>query len=146
LSKKDAFLLYLKRGGFPFLYNYELDDSDTKQYLSDIFDSIALKDIMQRYKVRDISIGESASDQEGLAGEPVIEHLALVLVALDGSVVGLGIPLNVPGVSVDGSHVWHVSCYGHHDPLANLGLFESGAAQERAIMVGDASKILTDGD
>ncbi len=56
LSKKDAFLLYLKRGGFPFLYNYELDDSDTVQYLSDIFDSIALKDIMQRYKVRDVSL------------------------------------------------------------------------------------------
>lgn len=56
LSKKDAFLLYLKRGGFPFLYNYELDDSNTKQYLSDIFDSIALKDIMQRYKVRDVSL------------------------------------------------------------------------------------------
>jgi len=46
MSKKDGFLLYLKRGGFPFLYNYELDDSDTKQYLSDIFDSIALKEIM----------------------------------------------------------------------------------------------------
>ena len=56
MSKRDAFLLYLKRGGFPFLYNYELDDSDTKQYLSDIFDSIALKDIMQRYKVRDVSL------------------------------------------------------------------------------------------
>ncbi len=56
LAKKDAFLLYFKRGGFPFLYNYELDDSDTKQYLSDVFDSIALKDIMQRYKVRDVSL------------------------------------------------------------------------------------------
>ena len=44
----DAFLLYLKRGGFPFLYNYDLNDADARQYLSNIFDSIALKDIMQR--------------------------------------------------------------------------------------------------
>lgn len=51
----DAFLLYLKRGGFPFLYNYDLNDADAKQYLSNIFDSIALKDIMQRYNVRDVS-------------------------------------------------------------------------------------------
>jgi uncharacterized protein len=56
LSQADAFLDYLKRGGFPFLYYYDLGESDTKQYLSDIFDSIALKDIVQRYKVRDVSL------------------------------------------------------------------------------------------
>jgi hypothetical protein len=55
ISNNDAFLMYLKRGGFPFLYNYPFSDKDAYQYLSDIFDSIVLKDISQRNNIRDIS-------------------------------------------------------------------------------------------
>lgn len=56
ISIKDAFMMYLTRGGFPFLYNYPFSDQDAYQYISDIFDSIILKDISQRNNIRDISL------------------------------------------------------------------------------------------
>jgi len=51
----EAFNVYLVRGGFPFLYNYAFSEADANQYISDIFDSIVLKDISQRNHVRDIA-------------------------------------------------------------------------------------------
>lgn len=56
LDLKEAFKLYLVRGGFPFLYNYPFTDIDARQYLNDIFDSTMLKDIAQRNAVRDIGL------------------------------------------------------------------------------------------
>ncbi len=53
LPPAEAFQLYLLRGGFPFLYHYPFSQEDANQYLSDIFNSIILKDIIQRYRVRD---------------------------------------------------------------------------------------------
>ncbi|HQL04988.1 MAG TPA: ATP-binding protein, partial [Treponemataceae bacterium] len=55
ISINEAFLMYINRGGFPFLYNYPFSDQDAYQYISDIFDSIVLKDISQRNNIRDIS-------------------------------------------------------------------------------------------
>lgn len=55
LDRAAAFRLYLVRGGFPFLYNYPLSDSDANQYIADVFDSTILKDIAQRNRVRDIA-------------------------------------------------------------------------------------------
>jgi len=55
IRPEEAFKLYLRRGGFPFLYNYPFSDADANQYLSDIFDSTILKDIAQRHAVRDIA-------------------------------------------------------------------------------------------
>lgn len=52
---KKLFFDYVTYGGFPFIYNYNFSKSDIKQYLLDIFDSIILKDIAQRNKIRDIS-------------------------------------------------------------------------------------------
>lgn len=54
VNLEAAFLRYLVRGGFPFLYNYSFSDSDANQYIGDIFDSTILKDIAQRNGVRDI--------------------------------------------------------------------------------------------
>ena len=51
---KEAFLSYLRRGGMPFLYDTKLVEPAVRQYLSDVFDSIILKDIAQRHQVRDI--------------------------------------------------------------------------------------------
>ena len=59
LSEQELFTLYLQRGGFPFLYNYNFDDSGTQQYLSSLYDSIVLKDISQRHNIRDISLLKS---------------------------------------------------------------------------------------
>ncbi len=53
-DEAEAFARYLVLGGMPFLYNHVLDETSAKQYLSDIFNSIILKDIAQRNKVRDI--------------------------------------------------------------------------------------------
>ncbi|MFH2113194.1 MAG: ATP-binding protein [Spirochaetota bacterium] len=55
LGQAEAFQLYLQRGGFPFLYNYQFSDVDANQYLSDVFDSTILKDIAQRNRVRDLA-------------------------------------------------------------------------------------------
>ena len=54
VDQAQAFARYLMLGGMPFLYNHALDESSAKQYLGDIFNSIILKDIAQRNKIRDI--------------------------------------------------------------------------------------------
>lgn len=56
ISPEKAFEFYIDAGGYPFLYNFALSESQRKQYLDDIFNSIILKDISDRYKVRDISL------------------------------------------------------------------------------------------
>jgi predicted AAA+ superfamily ATPase len=52
-NDKDGFQTYLTKGGMPFLYQFSLDDRTSKQYLTDIYDSIILKDIISRYHIRD---------------------------------------------------------------------------------------------
>lgn len=49
-----AFLQYLQRGGLPFIYESGITGAAVRQYLSDVFDSILLKDVAQRHRVRDI--------------------------------------------------------------------------------------------
>lgn len=49
----EAFQIYLRQGGMPFLYQFPMDEASVKQYLGDIYDSIILKDIITRYKIRD---------------------------------------------------------------------------------------------
>jgi len=52
----DLFQIYLTRGGMPFLYQFPLDEKSAMQYLGDIYDSIILKDIASRNKIRDIEL------------------------------------------------------------------------------------------
>jgi len=52
----EAFTTYLTRGGMPFLYQYPLDERSAMQYLEDIYNSIILKDIATRNKIRDIEL------------------------------------------------------------------------------------------
>lgn len=59
ISPKDAFDIYVNTGGYPFLYNFDFNESQKKQYLDDIFNSIILKDICDRYKIRDIALLKS---------------------------------------------------------------------------------------
>ncbi len=56
VSVAEAFQIYLKRGGMPFLYHHPLDEQSALQYLGDIYNSIILKDIATRNKVRDIEL------------------------------------------------------------------------------------------
>lgn len=59
ISPKDAFDIYVNTGGYPFLYNFDFSESQKKQYLDDIFNSIILKDICDRYKIRDVALLKS---------------------------------------------------------------------------------------
>ena len=52
---KKAFTDYLIFGGFPFLLSLE-SEIDKTEYLNDIFNSIFLKDIIERYNVRDAGL------------------------------------------------------------------------------------------
>ncbi len=55
-NKVEAFQIYLTRGGMPFLYQFPIDEKSAMQYLNDIYDSILLKDIATRNKIRDIEL------------------------------------------------------------------------------------------
>lgn len=52
-NETEVFQIYIRRGGMPFLYQFPMDDDSARQYLSDIYDSIVLKDIVTRNKIRD---------------------------------------------------------------------------------------------
>ena len=52
---KNAFDEYLIYGGFPFLLSLEIE-LEKIEYLNDIFNSIFLKDIIERYKIRDAGL------------------------------------------------------------------------------------------
>ncbi len=48
----DSINLYLRYGGLPFLRNLPLEDATCLEYLGRVFDSVVLKDIVQRHGVR----------------------------------------------------------------------------------------------
>jgi predicted AAA+ superfamily ATPase len=54
LPEEKAFDHYLTYGGMPFIYHLPLSDAPIRQYLGDIADTIILKDITARYRIRDI--------------------------------------------------------------------------------------------
>lgn len=55
-EEQAAFQNYLRFGGMPFLYQFPMEDSAKRQYLSDIYDSIMLKDVIARNAVRDTEL------------------------------------------------------------------------------------------
>ncbi|MDR3193646.1 MAG: ATP-binding protein [Treponema sp.] len=54
LPAEAAFTHYLVYGGMPFIYHLPLDDAAIRQYLGDVADTVILKDIAARYRIRDI--------------------------------------------------------------------------------------------
>ena len=56
ISIHDAFALYLRQGGMPFLSNLGLNENDAKQYLRDIYASVVIKDIIKRNNFRDVDL------------------------------------------------------------------------------------------
>ena len=54
----ENFNNYLKFGGLPFLIHLESDDQIVYDYLKNIFRSILFKDIISRYKIRNVSFTE----------------------------------------------------------------------------------------
>lgn len=57
-SIKQCFQQYLLSGGMPYLANVHYEDDASKLYLYDLFNSIVLKDIVKRNKIRDVDLLE----------------------------------------------------------------------------------------
>lgn len=57
-SNQTLFNKYLLSGGMPFLANVNYENEPTKLYLNDLFNSVILKDIVKRNKIRDVDLLE----------------------------------------------------------------------------------------
>ena len=57
-SMEQCFQKYLLCGGMPYLSNLHYEYEPTRQYLTDLFNSVQLKDIVKRNKVRDVDLLE----------------------------------------------------------------------------------------
>ena len=55
---QKCFQQYLISGGMPYLANIRYADEPSKQYLHDLFNSVQLKDIVKRNKIRDVDLLE----------------------------------------------------------------------------------------
>ena len=55
---EQCFQKYLLSGGMPYLSNLRYEDAPSRQYLTDLFNSVQLKDIVKRNKVRDVDLLE----------------------------------------------------------------------------------------
>ena len=55
-SRSQAFQEYLLCGGMPYLLNVKYEKNASRQYLSDIFDSVQIKDVIKRNSIRDIDL------------------------------------------------------------------------------------------
>lgn len=55
---QKCFQKYILSGGMPYLVNLRYADEPSKQYLSDFFNSVQLKDIVKRNKIRDVDLLE----------------------------------------------------------------------------------------
>ena len=54
----QCFQQYLRFGGMPYLSRLNYQEEPVRQYLSDLYDSVQLKDIIKRNKVRDVDLLE----------------------------------------------------------------------------------------
>lgn len=57
-SVQNSFQKYLLSGGMPYLANIRYADAPSRQYLHDLFNSVQLKDIVKRNKIRDVDLLE----------------------------------------------------------------------------------------
>lgn len=55
---RQCFSKYLTAGGMPYLSNLRYDDTASRQYLRDLFNSVELKDIVKRNSIRDVDMLE----------------------------------------------------------------------------------------
>ena len=57
-SPAQGFQAYLLRGGMRYLANLRFEEAPCRQYLTDVFNSVQLKDIVKRNKIRDVDLLE----------------------------------------------------------------------------------------
>jgi len=58
VQNQNAFAKYLTLGGMPYLGNLRYEETPSQIYLQDLFNSVVLKDIVKRNKVRDVDLLE----------------------------------------------------------------------------------------
>lgn len=56
LSKEDLFDKFIKLGGMPFLKYFDLDEIPSFKYLSDVYNTVLVKDVLEYNKIRDVDI------------------------------------------------------------------------------------------
>ena len=54
----QSFEAFLSIGGMPYLATKNLDQTSAQTYLTDIYNSVILKDVVQRYEIRDVTLLE----------------------------------------------------------------------------------------
>ena len=57
-TSAQCFQKYLLAGGMPYLSNLQYEEEPCRQYLTDVFNSVQLKDIVKRNKIRDVDLLE----------------------------------------------------------------------------------------
>lgn len=57
-SEQQCFRQYLLSGGMPYLANLQYAEEPSRQYLTDLINSVQLKDVVKRNKVRDVDLLE----------------------------------------------------------------------------------------
>lgn len=57
-STQQCFQKFLLAGGMPYLANLQYEEAPSRQYLADLFNSVQLKDIVKRNKIRDVDLLE----------------------------------------------------------------------------------------
>lgn len=58
IHAEKCFTRYLLFGGMPYLANLRYDEAASRQYLQDLYNSVELKDIVKRNKIRDVDMLE----------------------------------------------------------------------------------------
>lgn len=57
-DSKDMFSKYLTAGGMPYLSNLRYEEEPCRQYLQDLYNSVVLKDVVKRSRIRDVDLLE----------------------------------------------------------------------------------------
>jgi uncharacterized protein len=55
-NKEQLIWEYIRRGGFPAIHIAEYDEDTSYMVINDIYDSIVLRDVVERYKIRNIEL------------------------------------------------------------------------------------------
>ena len=57
-ASRESFERYLLLGGMPYLGNLRYEEEPSRQYLQDVYNSVVLKDVVKRGKIRDVDLLE----------------------------------------------------------------------------------------
>ena len=90
---EESFMLYIKYGGLPYLYNLELREEVVFDYLKNIYAAILFKDVVSRHEIRNVALLESLvkflADNVGnlLSAKSISDFLKSQRIAISPSVL-----------------------------------------------------------